>query len=156
MNMVSVARQRCFFLLLTAYCVLLVGCVRRSLTIKTEPSGALVYVNDELKGKSPVSYDFAWYGWYRVMARKDGFARLDDRRLLRCPVYLWVPFDLAMELLPLPIRDRRVWSYTLTPAPLLPNPTAPEPETGASGPAPAEPVVPPPANQDAPNDPAPR
>ena len=113
-------------LLPTAYCLLLLttGCVRRSLTIRTDPPGALIYVNDQLKGESPVTYDFQWYGWHRVMVRKEGFERVEDRKLLRSPVYLWNPFDLAMELLPFPIRDARTWSYTLAPSAV---PVAPKP-----------------------------
>ncbi|MBI3996941.1 MAG: PEGA domain-containing protein [Candidatus Omnitrophica bacterium] len=105
--------------------MLISGCIRRSLTIRTDPARALVYVNDELKGKSPVTYDFMWYGWHRVMIRKDGYARVDDRKLLTAPVYLWIPLDLVMELLPFPIRDRRTWSYTLAPTPTLPTPVPP-------------------------------
>jgi len=101
------------------------GCVYRSLTIRTEPPGALVYVNDALEGESPVTYDFTWYGWYRVMLRKDGYQRVDDRRELRAPIYLWIPFDLAMEFVPFPIRDDRTWTYTLTPATALPTPKPP-------------------------------
>jgi hypothetical protein len=102
------------------------GCVRRSLTIRTDPPGALVYVNDQLKGKSPVTYDFMWYGWHRVMIRKEGYERLEDRRLLRSPFYLWIPLDLAAELLPIPIRDRRAWSYELHPTAVLPAPAPPD------------------------------
>jgi hypothetical protein len=101
------------------------GCVRRSLTIRTDPPGALVYVNDQLKGPSPVTYDFLWYGWHRVILRKDGFERLEDRRLIKAPIYLWIPFDFAMEFLPLPIRDVRVWSYELHPTVMLPVPVPP-------------------------------
>ena len=102
------------------------GCVRRSLTIRTEPPGALVYVNDQLKGPSPVTYDFMWYGWHRVMLRKEGYERVEDRRLLRAPVYLWIPFDLVTELLPLPIRDARTWAYELQPTTILPVPIPPK------------------------------
>ena len=116
------------------YGLLLTGCVTRALTIKTEPPGALVYVNDQLKGNSPVTYDFEWYGWHRVMLRKEGYQRLDDRKQLRSPIYLWIPFDLMAELLPLRIRDARTWSYTLTPAPALPTPAPPtEPGTPPRG-----------------------
>jgi hypothetical protein len=87
-----------------------------------------VYVNDELKGESPVTYDFTWYGWYRIMVRKEGFERLDDRKLLRAPVYFWIPFDLFMELLPFSVRDARTWSYTLTPTQELPTPVPPAPQ----------------------------
>ncbi len=91
------------------------GCVRRSLTIRTDPPGAFVHVNDEPKGESPVEYDFMWYGWHRVTIRKEGFERLDDKKRLRPPFYLWIPFDLIMEALPFTVRDRREWVYTLTP-----------------------------------------
>jgi len=111
-------------LLFVVCCLLLSGCVRRSLTIKSDPPGALVYVNDQLKGTTPLTYDFQWYGGYRVTLRKDGYDRLDDRRVLRAPVYLWIPFDLAMELLPASVRDTKTWIYTLTPAPM---PAAPMP-----------------------------
>ena len=115
---------------LLASCVLLGGCVRRSLTITSEPPGALVYDNDALKGATPVSYDFLWYGWHRVILRKDGYERVQEHRLLRCPFYLWIPMDLVMELLPLPIRDRRTWSYPLHPLPTLPAPVPPPTEPG--------------------------
>ncbi len=101
------------------------GCVYRSLTIRTDPPGALVYVNDQLKGESPVTYDFMWYGTHRVTLRKDGFERLDDQKLLRAPVYFWIPFDLAFELIPFRMHDIREWSYTLTPSPTLPSPVPP-------------------------------
>ena len=118
--------------LLVACCLSLglAGCVTRSLTIKTDPPGALVYVNDQLKGNSPVTYDFEWYGWHRLTLRKEGYQRLDDRKQLRSPVYLWIPFDLVMELVPVRISDARTWSYTLTPAPVMPTPVPPATELG--------------------------
>ena len=129
-------------LLLVACCS---GCVRRSLTIRTDPPGALVYVNDELKGKSPVTYDFVWYGWHRVMVRKEGYERVEDRKQLRAPVYLWIPLDLAMELLPFPIRDTRTWEYKLSPAAA---PAAPTPPPTFIPPTPTRPPTPvPPASK---------
>ena len=113
------------------------GCVRRSLTIRTDPPDALVYVNDDLKGESPVSYDFQWYGWHRVLIRKDGYERVEERKQLRAPVYLWIPFDLVMELLPFKVRDARTWSYTLAPANALPAPKPPETFVPPTKPAPA-------------------
>ena len=75
----------------------------------------MAYVNDQLKGKTPVTYDFVWYGWHRVMIRKEGFQRVDDRKKLGAPVYLWIPVDLVMELLPFRIRDQGTWESTLAP-----------------------------------------
>ena len=114
--------------------LLLSGCIHRSLTIRTDPPGALVYVNDQLKGESPVTYDFVWYGWYRVLLRKDGYERLDDHKFLRAPVYLWMPFDFFMELLPVPVRDARTWSYTLSPVRELPTPVPPQTPAPTSAP----------------------
>ena len=137
------------YLVLSAYCLLLPlasGCIYRSLTIRTDPPGAMVYVNDQLKGPSPVTYDFTWYGWHRIMIRKAGYQRLDDRKMVHAPIYLWMPFDLVMELVPFRIRDQRTLAYTLTPQaepatpipPELftkPKPVAPEPH--AAPPAPS-------------------
>ena len=124
---------------LCAMCyVLSSGCIRRSLTITTEPPGAMVYVNDALKGETPISYDFTWYGWHRLIIRKEGFERIEERKLLRAPFYFWIPFDLAMELLPLPIRDRRTWSYTLNPLPTLSTPVPPDTSTAKPPKEPAD------------------
>ena len=123
---------------LSAYCLVLcciTGCVTRRLTIKTNPPGALVYVDDEFKGKTPVTYDFLWYGPHRVLVRKDGYARVDDRPVLNTPIYFWIPFDLITELLPIPIKDQRVWSYELSPAASSPAPEPPELSTSAQTPA---------------------
>ena len=113
--------------LLIAGCgsLILSGCLHRTLTIRTDPPGALVYVNERYKGQSPATYDFEWYGWQRLVIRKDGFVRVQERKYLPTPAYLWIPFDLAAELAPFPVRDDRVWSYTLMPETPLPTPTAP-------------------------------
>ena len=115
------------------------GCVTRSLTIKSEPPGALVYMDDQLKGQSPLSYDFLWYGWHRVTLRKAGYERLDDHKLLRSPVYLWIPFDLVMELAPFRVRDTRTWAYALTPSPAMPTPVPPEIEPNTTSPPSTQP-----------------
>ena len=105
--------------------LLLTGCVRRALTIRSEPPGAQVFLNNHLKGETPLTYDFEWYGWYRVTLRKEGYERLDDHKPLRSPAFLWIPLDLVFELLPVEIWDRQTWSYTLVPATPLPTPSPP-------------------------------
>jgi len=120
-----------FCVLLAVGCLLIAGCVRRSLTIRSEPAGAQLLVNDKRLGVTPYAYDFEWYGWYRITLTKEGYERLDDRVLIGAPWYLWIPFDLTMELAPFPIRDTKVLSYQLTPKKLLPEPTAPRLEIPA-------------------------
>jgi hypothetical protein len=113
------------WLLIAGCCLLVTGCVRRQLTIRSEPPGATVMINDEVLGVTPHSYDFLWYGWHRISLTKDGYERLDDRVKLTAPPALWVPFDLAMELLPVTFRDDRQFSYQLAPLVPLPDPTPP-------------------------------
>ena len=120
-------------LVLSAYCLVLTGSVHRQLMIRSEPPGAQVMINDGMVGVTPYAYRFAWYGWYRITLTKPGYEQLDDRPLIKCPFYLWIPFDLVMELLPFPIRDAKVLSYQLRRQTPLPEPTPPveePPETG--------------------------
>ncbi len=42
------------------------GCVERTVTITSEPDNALVYLNDEEIGRTPVTVSFTFYGVYDV------------------------------------------------------------------------------------------
>ena len=97
--------------------VLSAGCVRRTMTIRTEPEGARVALNDEEVGTSPVTVDFTWYGDYEVICRKDGYQALQTHRRLNAPWYQIPPFDFFAEaLLPVTIQDHQEMSFTLEPA----------------------------------------
>ena len=118
-------------LLLIAYCLLpTAGCVRRTLTIRSEPDGAELLVNDTRLGTTPYSYDFVWYGWHRITLRKSGYEQLDDRVFIKAPFYLWIPFDFVMELSPMTVKDAKELSYHLTPQTPLVEPIPPT--SGAS------------------------
>ncbi len=123
--------------LAVAGALLITGCVRRNLTIHSEPPGALILMNDEKIGMTPYSYDFEWYGAYRLTLTKDGYDRLDDTVTLRAPLYMWLPLDFVMELLPFHIRDTRTLSYTLQATRPLPTPVPPEYQQPASQASPA-------------------
>ncbi len=96
------------------------------MTIRSEPPGAQIMINDEVIGVTPHAYDFEWYGWHRITLTKDGYERLDDHVNLKAPPYLWIPFDLAAELLPMTIRDDQAFSYHLAPLTPIPEPAPPE------------------------------
>lgn len=84
------------------------GCVERILKIQTEPPGALVVVNDEEVGLSPVKVSFLWYGDYDLVFRKTGYETLKTRYRVDAPWYQWPPIDFVVEtLLPGTIRDER-------------------------------------------------
>ncbi len=89
------------------------GCVRRTLTVTSDPPDALLYLNGNEVGRTPYSHDFTWYGTYDVELRKENFQALKTRGKVIAPWWQWIPFDLVAELLPL--HDRQHLSYTLLP-----------------------------------------
>ncbi len=90
------------------------GCVRRTLTVSTSPSGALVYLNDEEVGRSPVTVPFTWYGDYDIIVRKTDYQALRTHARLHPPWYQVPPLDLVSEaLIPVTLRDKHELSFTL-------------------------------------------
>jgi hypothetical protein len=96
--------------------VLLAGCVERKLTINTEPEGALVVLNDEEIGTSPVTVGFNWYGDYSVRISKEGYETLNTHRDLKGPWYDSFPFDFFAQIVnPNRIVDAYEWTFELSP-----------------------------------------
>jgi len=94
---------------------LICGCVERKLTINTEPEGALVFLNDEEIGITPVTIGFSWYGDYRVRIEKQGFETLNTHRNLVGPLHDRFPFDFMADFLwPQRIVDSYEWEFKLT------------------------------------------
>ncbi|HEX8325509.1 MAG TPA: PEGA domain-containing protein [Tepidisphaeraceae bacterium] len=91
------------------------GCVERKLTITSQPTGALVYMNDREVGRTPVETDFIWYGNYDVQVRKEGFTTLDQPTKLKAPWWQIPPIDLFAELMPWHPTDRQKLHFTLSP-----------------------------------------
>jgi len=95
--------------------IILGGCVERNLTINTNPQGALVVLNDEEIGTSPVTVSFEWYGDYDVRISKEGFETLKTHRNLKAPWYDNFPFDLFALFNPERIVDEYEWTFELAP-----------------------------------------
>lgn len=100
----------------------LCGCVERKLTITSEPSNALVYMNGKEIGRTPVETDFLWYGNYDVQVRKDGYQTLKTHSRISAPWWQWVPIDLLAELMPWHPTDYQSLHYTLDLAPASDTP----------------------------------
>ncbi|MBN1392595.1 MAG: PEGA domain-containing protein [Sedimentisphaerales bacterium] len=97
-------------------CLFLTGCVERKLTINTEPQGAVVVLNDEEIGTSPVTTSFEWYGDYDVRITKEGYETLKTHRELKPPLHDYFPFDFFAQILnPKRIVDSYEWTFTLAP-----------------------------------------
>ncbi|GAX61122.1 hypothetical protein SCALIN_C17_0156 [Candidatus Scalindua japonica] len=108
------------FLVLIAVLFAFSGCVTRSITVKTNPSNALVYIDDQLIGESPVTIPFTYYGTRKIMiVRKDENGALTHERKIvfeetKAPYYEIFPLDFFSELLwPRKLKDDKVFSYNL-------------------------------------------
>ncbi len=108
------------FLILVAIIFAFSGCVTRSITVKTDPSNALVYVDNELIGESPVTMPFTYYGTRKIMIeKKDEDGVLTHERTIvfekiKAPVYEIFPLDFFSEILwPRELKDDHVLSYNL-------------------------------------------
>src|SRR4051812_4161464 len=65
------------------------GCVERELVVESAPDGALVYMNDQEVGRTPIRRDFQWYGTYDVVVRKEGYETLRAQTPVIAPPWLW-------------------------------------------------------------------
>lgn len=98
------------------------GCVSRRMTIRSNPPGALVYVDDYEIGATPVSTNFTYYGTRKIRLVKDGYETLTVMQSIPTPWYQYVPIDLIAEnFVPGEIRDSRVLDYQLKPQMVVPT-----------------------------------
>lgn len=89
------------------------GCSQRIIKITSEPSGALVTVNDIQLGRTPLETEFTYYGDYDVQVRKDGFEPLRTKATAWTPIYERPPLDLATS--PIPYESVVKWHFKLQP-----------------------------------------
>ena len=99
----------------------LAGCVQRRMTVRSNPPGALVYVDDYQIGTTPVSTDFIYYGTRKIRLVKDGYETLTVRQHFPLPWYQVFPLDFVTEnIWPWEIRDERVVDLAMMPAAMTP------------------------------------
>jgi hypothetical protein len=111
-------QSRLFFVALGVL-LAVAGCVRRTITISTEPPQALVFLNDQEIGRSTVTTDFLWYGDYDVIIRKEGYETLKTHWNVNAPWYQVIPLDFFSEVLwPGRIHDRHSRHFVLKSAEL--------------------------------------
>lgn len=108
-------KRNAFLILIIALCYFaLTGCVERLIAITTEPAGAMVWLNDEEVGATPVTVPFTWYGQYEVVIRKEGCQTLKTSRRTPVPFYQWPAIDFFSEaLLPVKLTDHHEWHFPL-------------------------------------------
>lgn len=100
----------------------LTGCVERRMTIHSEPQNALVVLDGQEIGHTPVSVNFNYYGERQIKLIKDGYETQTINQTISTPWYQIPPLDFVSEVLvPLRIHDHRPFLYHLQPSVNVPN-----------------------------------
>jgi hypothetical protein len=73
------------------------GCVKRTISISSTPSGALVWVNDREVGRTPVDIDFLYFGEYDVRVEKDGLEPIMTTRWAKSSSWDLPVLDIVVE-----------------------------------------------------------
>jgi PEGA domain-containing protein len=98
------------------------GCMHRRLTIRSNPPGALVQVDGEEVGHTPVAIDYTYYGTREITLQLAGYKTLTTQVKLATPWYQVFPLEFVTDNFALTkINDRREVSYTLAPEQLEPR-----------------------------------
>ncbi len=104
------------------FCTSTRGDVRRRLTVRSNPEGALVYVDDRQIGTTPVSVSFVYYGTRKIQIMKDGYKTVTARETFSPPWYQVPPLDFFSEnLYAGELRDQRVVDIQLEPETIPPT-----------------------------------
>ena len=91
------------------------GCVKRKISISSNPQGALVWVNDREVGRTPVEFEFLYYGEYDLRLEKESYEPIMTTRWAKTPVWELPVVDLFAEVVE-PDRESNVyWEFELEP-----------------------------------------
>jgi hypothetical protein len=89
-----------------------VGCVQRMISITSEPSGALVQLNDKEVGRTPLKVPFRFYGTYDVRLEKDGYKSLWTQQATDAPWWEAPGPDLLAEAIP-NVKTTQEWHFQM-------------------------------------------
>ena len=98
------------------------GCVRRRLTVRTTPPGAVVSVDNQAIGTTPAATSFTYYGTREIRVEKEGYKTEAIKRRINPPWYEAPVLDFVSETLwPWEIRDERIIDVQLVPETIEPT-----------------------------------
>lgn len=109
-----------FFLLLIFATLLQTGCVQRRILVRSNPEGALVTIDHQPVGHTPVAVPFTYYGTREIQLEKDGYQTTTVKQRIGAPWFQYPPFDFITDnFWPREIRDDRMVDFQLTPLPTV-------------------------------------
>jgi PEGA domain-containing protein len=83
------------------------GCVERLISIRSEPSGAAVFIDGQRRGTTPHLEPYSFYGGREVTLAKKGYRTHRQLVELDAPWWQIFPFDLLTDVvIPFTITDR--------------------------------------------------
>lgn len=98
------------------------GCVRRRMTVRTNPPGATVSIDNQIVGTTPAATSFVYYGTRNIRIEKDGYQTETILQRFNPPWYELPGLDFVSETLwPREIRDERIVDVTLVPKTIEPT-----------------------------------
>ena len=100
------------------------GCVERKITIGSDPAGAIVMLNDQEVGRTPITVPFTWYGDYDVRLRYEKNTGtpespkitryyLHTHKKTTTPWFEFIGMDLIAQILPIQFKDEQVWAFVI-------------------------------------------
>ncbi len=98
------------------------GCVSRRMTVRSEPPGALVLLEGDKIGYTPVSFDTTYYGTREITLVKPGYETLTTMQKISPPWYQIPPLDFFSDnFLPFKLTNRQDFFYALNPEVVYPT-----------------------------------
>jgi hypothetical protein len=98
------------------------GCVRRRLMVRSNPPGAMVYVDNQPIGQTPCATSFTYYGTREIRLVKPGYETLTINQPIPAPWYQVPPLDFFSEnVAPNEIQDFRTVTFNLAPQVIVPT-----------------------------------
>lgn len=92
------------------------------MTVRTNPTGATVSVDNQVIGTTPAATSFVYYGTREIRVEKDGYRTETIRRRINPPWYQVPVVDFVAETLwPGEIRDERIIDIEMVPKELEPT-----------------------------------
>ncbi|MCA9207676.1 MAG: PEGA domain-containing protein [Planctomycetales bacterium] len=114
-------RRQSLLALLVLLCLFSPGCVRRRMTIRSNPPGALVTVDNREVGVTPVSVPYTYYGTREIRLELDGHQTVVEKHTFYPPWYEYPGLDFISEnIVPWELRDERILNFDLAPQAIVP------------------------------------
>lgn len=90
--------------------------------VRSNPPGAMVYVDNQPVGTTPCATDFVYYDTREVRLVKAGYETLTVNQPIPAPWYQLPPLDFVSEnLVPRKIQDYRTVSFNMQPQAIVPT-----------------------------------